>query len=261
MFDSGLIDVAIDLAATYLLLSVVCSTLNEWFAAMIAQRATTLESGIKTMLSDQMFAQSVLGNPLVKNFAGNLKKPSYIPSQSFSLSLIAALVQPMSAPPAAVGAPPLAPTPGMNNILQAVNAQQDTALRNSLLALLDDAHLDYDKFRANLEQWFNNEMDRVSGWYKRWSQAVLLVLAAALVVIGNVDTIRVVRVLWGDSALRGAIATSIATDYSKSGGSAANLKQVASALDATNLPIGSVRRPPRLRDVRNAAAGDREFNK
>jgi hypothetical protein len=238
MFNSGLLDVAIDLAAIYLLLSVVCSALNEWVASVVSKRASTLETGVATMLADPLFARNVLNSPLIKNLAGNLKKPSYIPSQSFSLSLIGTLLLPPP-PPAAAGAPPApppaAPSANMTNIAAAISALPNGDLKRSLQALLDDARMDYDRFRANVEQWFNNEMDRVSGWYKRWSQGVLLGLAVLIVVGANVDTIRVVRLLWGDAALRGTIATAVSANIDKPGASAGTVVQ---ALESAKLPFG-----------------------
>ena len=233
---SGLLEVAIDLAAIFLLLAIVCSAANEWIAAAVSKRASTLESGIATMLANPMFTANVLRNPLIRNLAGNSNKPSYIPSQSFSLSLIGALLQP---PPAAAGGSPAAPPPAspatMANITAAVGALPSGDLKRSLSSLLDDARSDYDKFRASLEQWFNNEMDRVSGWYKRWSQGVLLVLAALIVLFCNVDAIRIGRVLWGDSALRAAIASSVSTSVEKPG---ASVGSVAAAVQSVPLPVG-----------------------
>src|SRR5215467_10127905 len=108
MFNSGLLEVAIDLAAIYLLLSIVCSTANEWIAAAVAKRAATLEAGVATMLANPMFTANVMSNPLIRNLAGNTKKPSYVPSQSFSLSVIGALLLP---PPSAAGGSPVTPAP------------------------------------------------------------------------------------------------------------------------------------------------------
>jgi hypothetical protein len=242
MFNSGLLAVAIDLAAIFLLLSIVCSTLNEWVAAAVAKRATTLEAGVATMLANPAFTRDVLENPLIRNLAGNLKKPSYIPSQSFSLSLISALLQ-QTPPPASAGAPAAAPQPTlpatMPNIAAGIGALPNGDLKRSLTALLDDARADYDKFRTNLEQWFDNEMDRVSGWYKRWSQAVLLVLAILIVVGGNVDAIRVGRLLWGDATLRNAIAAAATAAYTKPGASTADqLNGVAAGVESMSLPFG-----------------------
>jgi hypothetical protein len=59
--------------------------------------------------------------------------------------------------------------------------------------------------QENIEQWFNDAMDRVSGWYKRWTQKVLLGIAVIVVLVGNVDTIMLIKRLSQDQVLRASI--------------------------------------------------------
>lgn len=59
--------------------------------------------------------------------------------------------------------------------------------------------------RSRLEQWFNESMDRVSGWYKRRTQALIVVIAACVAVGFNVDTIRITRHLFRDPVTRAAL--------------------------------------------------------
>src|SRR5262249_54394654 len=61
---------------------------------------------------------------------------------------------------------------------------------------------DLGRLRANLEGWFNGTMDRVAGWYKRWTQAVIFALGLALVAFLDVDTIALASSLAGDPAQR-----------------------------------------------------------
>lgn len=60
-------------------------------------------------------------------------------------------------------------------------------------------------FRENLEDWFNNAMERVGGWYKRWTQRVLFCLAALVVVVSNADTVMLIQRLSKDNALRASL--------------------------------------------------------
>jgi hypothetical protein len=48
-------------------------------------------------------------------------------------------------------------------------------------------------------------MDRVSGWYKRRTQIWTLVIALALTLFANADTVQIVRRLWQDPVLRAAV--------------------------------------------------------
>ena len=80
-------------------------------------------------------------------------------------------------------------------------------LARTLSPLLDDAANDIDRFRRNVEVWFNDGMDRVAGWYKRhttaWQAAIGFLLAVAL----NVDALQIVRTLYRDPALRQSLAS------------------------------------------------------
>src|SRR5262249_39466993 len=56
--------------------------------------------------------------------------------------------------------------------------------------------------RAAIENWYNDAMDRVAGWYKRKCQAILLCLAVLVACISNTDSILVARTLWSNPELR-----------------------------------------------------------
>jgi len=71
-----------------------------------------------------------------------------------------------------------------------------------LKALLADSHDDIEKFRAGVEQWFNETMERTSGWYKRNSQKILLVIGIGIAIIFNVDTIEIANKISKDDKLR-----------------------------------------------------------
>ena len=56
--------------------------------------------------------------------------------------------------------------------------------------------------RGNMESWFNSSMDRVSGVFKRYTQALALSLGIILSLLLNVDTISVAQYLWREPAIR-----------------------------------------------------------
>lgn len=69
----------------------------------------------------------------------------------------------------------------------------DSHLKQTLTVLLDDAEHNVEKFKENIEVWFNNAMDRVGGWYKRRSQLTTFLLALVLTVALNVDALLILR--------------------------------------------------------------------
>src|SRR3712207_3853055 len=103
MFNSGIIDVALGLIFIYLLLSLVCSALNEMIEARLKMRAKDLERGLRELLNDKEgkdLVKDLYSHPLVlglyrgaygdaRNKKGWLPRidtnlPSYIPRRNFA---------------------------------------------------------------------------------------------------------------------------------------------------------------------------------
>jgi hypothetical protein len=123
MFGSELLDIAIGMIFIYLLLSLICSAVNELIEAWLKMRATDLEHGIRKLLDDEKgigLAKRLYEHPLVyglfkgnydpnklKNgrYPGRSTLPSYIPARNFALALMDIILP---------GAPSDAVTPGIS---------------------------------------------------------------------------------------------------------------------------------------------------
>jgi len=68
--------------------------------------------------------------------------------------------------------------------------------------LLDQANGDLLRLKKLIEQWFDETMDRVSGWYKRQTFQVLFVIGLVLTVLFNVDAIAIINTLSTDKTAR-----------------------------------------------------------
>jgi hypothetical protein len=75
----------------------------------------------------------------------------------------------------------------------------------ALSPLMHDAAGDLDRFRENIEIWFNDGMDRVSGWYKRHIGYVQAVIGMVLAVAMNIDALQITRTLWREPTVRETI--------------------------------------------------------
>ena len=100
----------------------------------------------------------------------------------------------------------------LGNIEQALKRLPEGHTKETLLVLVEKTRREVvevehqaEAFRRNLENWFNDAMDRVGGWYKRWTQRVLLILATLLVLAANADTVMLVQQLSANSALRASL--------------------------------------------------------
>jgi hypothetical protein len=100
----------------------------------------------------------------------------------------------------------------LGNIQEGLKRLPEGDTKETLLVLVDKTRREVtsvehqaEAFRRNLEGWFNNAMERVGGWYKRWTQRVLLFLATAVVIVSNADTVMLIERLSKDNALRASL--------------------------------------------------------
>jgi len=56
--------------------------------------------------------------------------------------------------------------------------------------------------RVSVEKWFDDSMDRLSGWYRRKSQQLAFFIGIAVVIFLNGDTVLLAQQLWRDPGLR-----------------------------------------------------------
>ena len=225
---SPAVDVALGLIFLFVLLSLICSTVNEIVAGVLAWRSRFLEDGLHSMLSGtgnashtgellkQLAAHPLISGKVATPTVGpprglrgrlaNLRArlvrqrnfPSYLNSKTFALSFLDTI------------APPPDSAGGHNDVLARVSIyakslDDDDPVRRALLAFLDQAGRDVNRFRRSVETWFDLTMDRVSGWYKRRTQISLAVIAAIVTLMFNADALQVSRALWNDDAVRAAV--------------------------------------------------------
>ena len=203
------IDVLIGLFFLYFVLSLACSALNELIAQLINLRARTLQAGVRNLLGDEQLTKDFFDHPRLQALskpAGRFLRargPSYIPSRVFALTLLDTL-----APPPEDGKTSRDLAPRARKALK--DADVPERVKTMLRDALDEGGAKRDRFRAELERSFDEGMDRVSGWYKRRTQVILLVIALAVVGVTNADSFVIAQRLWKDDALRGAVAAQAA---------------------------------------------------
>jgi len=121
-------------------------------------------------------------------------------------------------------------------------------LGQPLRSLLEDAAGNLDRFRLNLEGWFNQAMERVSGFYKRKVQIALLVYALVLAAMLNIDTVTIGRSLWTNGVVRQAVVAAAGQQDNQTPGDVAqavrNISDLNVPLGWSSGPAGDPRRPP-----------------
>ncbi len=239
---SVILDVAIGVSLIFLLLSLIASSVQEIIAGLLVWRGTYLSKGIDVMLDNRPTAcfrfagtadwlrahftrragvtvaeetrrrlaaqgersgalpdhaetvllrvQDVQRHPLLRSSSADL--PSYVPARNFALAFCEVLRGDLDAPVFAQVETTVAALPHGN-------------LRTTLTAFVHDAGGDIEVFRKHIETWFDDAMDRVSGFYKRLTQYSMLFIGLIMAVSMNVDSLHIVKVLWETPSMRAVL--------------------------------------------------------
>ncbi|MNS26991.1 hypothetical protein D3C72_589270 [compost metagenome] len=83
-----------------------------------------------------------------------------------------------------------------------IEIQLDEETLSFLRGLVEDAEFELEKFKHLLEGWFNDTMERATGWYKRHIQLVLLIIGFGISFAFNVDSIQIAQKLMKDKDAR-----------------------------------------------------------
>ncbi len=317
MFNSSVLDVGIGLIFVYLILGLMCTTVNEWIAQMVKMRAQTLKEGIRVLLhspsEDADFVRpedingamlvNTLANPnlklaaalgvnqadiasyqaqirvdeaslaqalaarintalndpglcqkidvataaektlaaarkqssgsplkranfallrevysgefgglahafynhaLVKTLAKPGRYPSYVPAHTFAVALMDILDRGRQSASGQNSGDAAANS--LDGIASTIAALPESDIKRALGILLKSADNRLDIFQKNVETWFEDSMDRVSGWYKSKSQIITVVVAATITIFANADTVQIARKLFVSPVLREKIA-------------------------------------------------------
>jgi len=225
---SAVLEVALGLSFLFFVLSLICSALNEAIAGVFALRARTLDQGVQHLLDSPGEADRFYRHPLIQSLYRPRRKPSYIASDRFALAVVDLYL-----PQVLRGETEPAFAPGTTPRVQQVF---------ELLWL--EAAGNVDAFRKNVEKWFDETMERVSGWYRRRAQLILLALAVVATVVLNVNAVGITQRLWTDAPLRAAVAGAGVTAATSPTGSTPapdplqRLNDEYRRLDASKLPLG-----------------------
>ena len=246
MFNNIVLDVFTGLVLIYLLYSLFITIISEMVFTWMALRSRVLRVAIEKMLNDGLqpekkanrnFLQRMWGivqcyflkefdgfkytlagkfyaNPAIKYLSDkggedttvfSQTKPSYISAEMFADALIRLLKD------KGVGATDFEK---INFCLQfnthQIEPESLKNLRNHAGNAAGDMTVLKDRFKA----WYNETMDRATGWYKRKLQFMLFWLGLIVALIFNVDTIQIAKILSKDKDARNEL-VSMAIQVSK----------------------------------------------
>ena len=217
------LEVVIGLAFVYFVLALVCSAVAETISSLQRRRAKMLVEGIENLFSGsntitdegrdlaKLFWSHPLVQALIRPRRGppshatpNPQKhaevsqadgegPASIPARTFVSALIDLGARNTDlAKQAAADAAKLAGVLSKLKLVDAINGVPSAPLRQALLAIYNEVNV----FRRAAEDWYDDAMDRVSGWYKRHIQAMIWIIAVLVALLLNVDTVQIATTLW-----------------------------------------------------------------
>ena len=250
MFQNAIINVAIGLILMYLMLSLLCTVVNEYISTKLNLRSKTLRDALAKLIDDPT---------LLKNFYEHgLITSSSQASGSGAQSLLQAVatwvgayhgLKNQVAPPTAAGVATATPgaeaehpsylasgtvalallgsllkqTPGSQDVagitaaigkLTGAKGIADPKIKDALTACVLKANGDIGKLQQSIATWFDDSMDRLSGAYKRKMKWIAMLIGLVVAVAFNADSFNVATTLWNDPDRR-ASTIAIATEVAK----------------------------------------------
>ena len=166
-----------------LLLSLLATTLMELIASFFSLRGRNLIKALRNMLSSsdenevllEDFKQNSLYRHLTEQYGrrNRAEAPSYMAAETFQSILFDVILK----------------GDDMENLGEKIETLPDEDLKNVLKQLLRESGGQLDLFRLEVQNWYSNVMDRAGGWYKRYTQKILVFLGLGIAVLFNADTV------------------------------------------------------------------------
>jgi hypothetical protein len=203
MSDLGgtLIDIAIGLTLVYLVLSLVVSGAQEWVAQLFHLRSANLRKGIINLMGDAK-TQAFYNHGLIKGLYDHKRNrlPSYIPADRFAETVCAVFNLPGTDED-------LTKHGALADYIE-TNIDAPDHFKEALVALARRGENRISAFQDEVAKWYDDSMERVSGWYARRIRWVGLAVAAIVVVTMNADSLRIAQTIWQSQVLRETLAAS-----------------------------------------------------
>jgi len=233
MFNNVVLDVFIGLIFIFLLYSLLATIVLEIIASWFNLRARMLLKAMRRMLEDDIssskgyfrkstlfgfiysvknlfyrffvpikdtekFVQKFYDHPTIKYLGENrmFSKPSYLHSHNFSQTILHILR----------GNSYDGRTQSESNLISQELQAPTFGISNETLThlklLFADSKQDSYLFKKKLEDWFDETMERSTGWYKKQTQFILIIIGFSLAVSFNVDSIAISKILLKDKNAR-----------------------------------------------------------
>ncbi len=219
--NAPIIELVISLVLIYAFLSTLVSILTEWWNHYRKSRAKMLHKSIRDLLYDPLNKDygSLLYNHYMISGLNNSefnRPPQYISDNLFSETLIDVIAQQarhslkiellpvtdLEEMKVSEAQPDLAVSKElMDRFEGGLEMMNASPLRDTLFSIYDKSNKNYPTLKALLSTWYNDYMDRVSGWYKTKQRFNFLFFGFAVAIFLNVDSMHLIKMLSLDKDL------------------------------------------------------------
>ncbi len=254
----AILEIAIGLVVTWLILSVATVQVQDWIADKLNWRAAFMEEQLKDMLKNPQMVKEFYKHPLIQamHFERNIPwwrrrggqkteiiKPSQISNPVFASAALDVFLN-----AGKTGDEIPAKTMSIQGMKKAMEqslaeigkASPDLArsirlMSPNLNVKADQAEKALADFRTNIETWFDNAMIKATQVYKQNAQWYAFIIGLATAIIFNVDSINVMNKLWQEPTLRAAIVAQAPTMTQDPGNT---VKDTIAQMSELSLPVG-----------------------
>lgn len=238
IFNSPLFGTIICLILIYALLSLLVSTVTEAVNSYFKERGTLLYNTISNLFNDDIninFGQLIYMHPMIKNLRkNNTSLPQYISAAMFSKALIDVISNHSREYEFDKVTKCIALKEARTTIFErfanTVYQMQHTDLKLLLMNIVersidqskssgtnpDSSHNELEALNKQIQDWFNDQMDRTSGWYKTFMRTRLFWISLVVALILNVDSINLFQTIYRTPGLRAQllpVAENLADNY------------------------------------------------
>lgn len=197
MTTTLILNIAITLVFIYLIVALIVTAVNETFFTLLRTRSKFLKRAIENLFFDKEWKQ-IAGQVKDSPFIRSLQKapkvfPAVIPTKTFIDALLCVLGKGKM---------------DLDTIRAAITTKPEKGeLFTVLQALMSQPEMDLDQLKKEIGQIYDNAMDRITGWFRRYARILSMFFALIITAGLNIDTIDITLNLWNNKERAEKLAT------------------------------------------------------
>jgi hypothetical protein len=99
----------------------------------------------------------------------------------------------------------LKPDDPMANFITGLNRMEESEVKALFTSFVMNSGKNFEKMKDYIGKWYDDYMDRVTGWYKRDVKKILFAIGLVVTIVFNVNSFALVDSIWKNSNLRNTV--------------------------------------------------------